>query len=73
MQAFRSAAITERIVREADSQQYLGRKHYRVATTGFSTAAQGAASYHEAKMEPTEETLIYTLVSKNAMEEKEYA
>lgn len=71
MQAFRSAAVTERIVRESDSQKYLGRKHHRVATTGFSTAAQGAASYHSVKSEPTDETSIYTHISKRAMEEKE--
>lgn len=73
MQAFRSAAVTERLVREPDSQKYLGRKHYRVATTGFSTAAQGACAYHSTKMEPTEETSIYTLLSKKAMEDQEYA
>lgn len=73
MQAFRSAAVTERIVREPDSEKHLGRKHYRVATTGFANAAQGAAAYHEAKTEPTEENSIYTHVSVKAMEEKEYA
>lgn len=73
MQAFRSAAVTERIAREEDSQKYLGRKHFRVAATGFSTAAQGAASFHSAKVEPTDENSIYTHLSKRAMEATELA
>lgn len=73
MQAFRSAAITERIVREVESEKHLGRKHYRMATTGFSTAAQGAAAYHKVKTQPTEDDSIYTHLSRKAMEDKEFA
>lgn len=73
MQAFRSVAVTERLVRDANSEKYLGRKHYRVATTGFSAAAHGAASYHEVKKPLAEEDSIYSHLSKLAMEDKEYA
>lgn len=73
MQAFRSAAVTERIIREVDSEKHLGRKHFRMAATGFSTAAQGAAAYHQVKLQPTEEDSIYTHLSRKAMEDKEFA
>lgn len=73
MQAFRSAAVTERIIRDVESEKHLGRKQLRMASTGFSTAAQGAAAYHKVKAQPMEEDSIYTHLSRIAMEDKEYA
>ncbi|KAL1514580.1 hypothetical protein AB1Y20_003674 [Prymnesium parvum] len=75
MQAFRSAAVSETILRDAGSSAYLARKHFRVANTGFATAATAAASAHsKVKPEPTEEDKIFhTVLSKKAMEDITHA
>lgn len=40
MQTFRDQAVRERILRDEESQPYLLRKHFTLATTGFSTVGE---------------------------------
>lgn len=72
MQAFRSAAISERILRDGGSQAYLGRKHFNVSKTGFATAAQ-VAMQHRVKEEPSEEDSILNQLSLRAKEDLNHA
>lgn len=70
MQAFRSAAISERILRDSSSRAYMGRKHYTVSKTGFATAAQAAV---KVKAEPTTEDSIFNQLSLKAIEDLTHA
>lgn len=74
MQAFRSAAVSEIILRDKGSAAYLARKHFRVATTGFATAANAAAAHSKVKPEPAEEDkILNTVLSKKAVEDITHA
>eukprot|EP00966_Prymnesium_polylepis_P001779 40828-Prymnesium_polylepis.1 len=70
MQAFRSMAVNERIMRLAGSERYRQRKHYILKSTGFTTAAAAAAKQCE---EAPLDDAIYSEVSRRVKEAREHA
>lgn len=70
MQAFRSAAVSERILRDRDSKAYMGRKHHLMSSMGFATVAQVAANV---KAEPSDEDSIFNVLSLRAIEDLTHA
>ena len=70
MQAFRSMAVSERILRDEGSACYLLRKHYKLKSTGFTTAVQAAGKQH---VEPAVEAAIYGEVSRKVKAAREHA
>lgn len=70
MQAFRSAALSERALRDEDSKAFMGRKHYCMSKTGFATVAQAATKI---KAEPTAEDSIFCRLSLKAVEDLTHA
>lgn len=69
MQAFRAAAISERILREKGSSAYMGRKHFCMSKTGFATVSQAV----QVKAEPTSEDSIFNQLSLRAVEDLNHA
>lgn len=70
MQAFRSMCVTERLLRDEGSLRYLQRKHYKLKSTGFTTAAEAAGKQH---VEAAVEASIYGEVSRKVQEAREHA
>ena len=70
MQIFRTMAVTERGARDAGSTKYLQRKHFKLKSTGFATAAQAVAK--QCKEAPASDA-IYSIVSRRVQESREYA
>ncbi|KAL1529715.1 hypothetical protein AB1Y20_000653 [Prymnesium parvum] len=52
MQTFRDQAVRERMLRDEESVPYLLRKHYRLTSTGFSTAAQAISVCEKGMRDP---------------------
>lgn len=69
MQAFRYSAIFNRIHSDERSAEYFGRKHVRMSTTGFATAAEAA----KVKVEPMGEDSIFNKLSLKAIEDLAHA
>eukprot|EP00966_Prymnesium_polylepis_P010383 239511-Prymnesium_polylepis.1 len=63
-------AVSERVLRDADSARYLQRKHFRMKSTGFATAAQAVAK--QCKEAPLEGA-IFSEVSRRVAEAREHA
>ena len=70
MQAFREMAVYERVMREEGSERYAQRKHYKLKSTGFATAARAAAKQCE---EAPAEDAIFSVVTQRVKDSREHS
>ena len=70
MQSFRNMAVTERVLSIEGSERHLQRKHFKLKSTGFATAARAAGKHCVGA--PLEDA-IYSEVSRRVAESREHA
>ena len=70
MQVYRNMAVSERVIRDEGSTKYLQRKHFKLKSTGFATAAKAAKAQCE---EAVSEETIESVVSRRIAESLEHS